>query len=274
VSPELPGKNCEAGGIRVESGLDQNDNGALDPGGVETTGFVCSAPSAVDCSWLAFEGDDKVVTEIGPEQLHGSDFTVAAWVRAGDVSSGSHIRGVLGNVVASTGNQFSFGLVSDSPSIAYVSGAQELRATFTNYSLPRHEWHHLAVTGSTGEFRLYVDGKLEDTLAVTFNKLSTLGTPGPFWIGWENRLGFGCGDCDTRGWIGELDRVALWARSLSASEVEAAARRDLNVAPPKDKLIAYWTFNEGGGTTASDYSAQGFTGTLNGATWGGPADCQ
>jgi hypothetical protein len=32
-------------------------------------------------------------------------------------------------------------------------------------------------------------------------------------------------------------------------------------------LIAYWTFNEGSGTTAADSSGNGNTGTLNGATW-------
>ena len=41
VVPELPGGVCAAGGFRVESGLDENSNGILEPGEVTSTAFAC-----------------------------------------------------------------------------------------------------------------------------------------------------------------------------------------------------------------------------------------
>ena len=32
-------------------------------------------------------------------------------------------------------------------------------------------------------------------------------------------------------------------------------------------LVGWWTFDEGSGTSANDYSGQGNTGTITGATW-------
>jgi hypothetical protein len=47
ISPETPGANCAYGGIKVQSGLDSNRNGVLDPGEVTATGYVCNgAPGA------------------------------------------------------------------------------------------------------------------------------------------------------------------------------------------------------------------------------------
>ncbi len=42
VVDEPPGSNCPAGGKKIESGLDTNHNGALDPGEVTATSYVCN----------------------------------------------------------------------------------------------------------------------------------------------------------------------------------------------------------------------------------------
>lgn len=45
---ELPGLNCENGGHKVESGLDQNADGLLEISEVLTTTFVCDGADGVD----------------------------------------------------------------------------------------------------------------------------------------------------------------------------------------------------------------------------------
>lgn len=42
TSTELAGSNCEFGGLKVESGIDNNANGTLEPGEVLKTDYVCS----------------------------------------------------------------------------------------------------------------------------------------------------------------------------------------------------------------------------------------
>ena len=42
ITEEPPGPNCEFGGTRIESGLDTNQNGVLDPDEVANTTFVCN----------------------------------------------------------------------------------------------------------------------------------------------------------------------------------------------------------------------------------------
>ena len=39
---EPPGDNCEFGGLKIETGLDLNRNGVLDPNEVQDTAFVCN----------------------------------------------------------------------------------------------------------------------------------------------------------------------------------------------------------------------------------------
>ncbi len=44
VSEEAPGDNCEAGGQRIQVGLDDDDDGTLGGGEVDQTSYVCSGP--------------------------------------------------------------------------------------------------------------------------------------------------------------------------------------------------------------------------------------
>ena len=41
TSPEAAGANCTSGGSRIDSGLDTNLNGNLDPAEIQNTSYVC-----------------------------------------------------------------------------------------------------------------------------------------------------------------------------------------------------------------------------------------
>ncbi len=49
VTPEPPGGNCEAGGTRIDYGLDDNGNGTLETGEVDGTEFVCNGVGSHEC---------------------------------------------------------------------------------------------------------------------------------------------------------------------------------------------------------------------------------
>lgn len=272
ITPEPAGANCANGGIRVDAGVDANGNALLDVSEISATGYVCNAPnSKTDCTWLDFNGVSRVTTTLTPDKLVSTELTLAAWVRASSVTT--QLRGILGNPISDVGNQLTFGIIDGGkPTVDYVTGTQELRATFTAYALPANEWHHLALVATTGSFQLYVDGALKETLAVTFNGLGIVKSPGVLNLGWETLPApTGCGDCDKRGWLGSLDRIAIWKRGLSAAEVAQSATRDPSAALPPNAL-AFWKMDEGSGSTTAD-SVGGYAGSLSGPTWTSQATC-
>lgn len=64
TSTEPPGANCTHGGTRVQSGLDADRSGALDPGEVAQTAYVCNA-AAAGLSWFTINGDVDAAPQSG-----------------------------------------------------------------------------------------------------------------------------------------------------------------------------------------------------------------
>lgn len=63
---------------------------------------------------------------------------------------------------------------------------------------------------------------------------------------------------------GLIDEVRIWTRALNATEVSDLYFKNI---VPATGLIAEYLFNEGAGTTATDSSGSGNTGTISGATF-------
>ena len=121
-----------------------------------------------------------------------------------------------------------------------------------NYTAPTGTWVHLAFVSDTST-RLYVNGALQDTNAATISlPLGQLGS-----------------DISNRYYNhlkGSIDEVRVWNIARSQSQIQANLGRSL--VTPQNNLIAYWHFDEGSGTTTTDSSGQGRTGTLvNGPLW-------
>ena len=66
VSTEAPGANCTTGGIRIDSGLDTDYSGVLDPGEVTDTQFVCNGLNGAD-------GADGATGPAGGDGLDGAN---------------------------------------------------------------------------------------------------------------------------------------------------------------------------------------------------------
>lgn len=46
LSPVEPGEACENGGQRIDTGVDDNRNGVLDPNEVDATAYICHGRNA------------------------------------------------------------------------------------------------------------------------------------------------------------------------------------------------------------------------------------
>src|SRR6476646_1923115 len=49
VDSETAGANCANGGVAIHQGTDANHNGTLDDSEIDSTQYVCSAPSPLKC---------------------------------------------------------------------------------------------------------------------------------------------------------------------------------------------------------------------------------
>ena len=115
------------------------------------------------------------------------------------------------------------------------------------------QWHHVVYTVVDDVISsLYIDGILEDTATEDIDT-----TLGAFEVGAR-------GFSDTR-YKGIVDDARFYNRALTASEVKQLYLRGQALKRPPNNLglVGYWSFNEGTGTIATDFSGNGNTGTFS-----------
>jgi len=118
-------------------------------------------------------------------------------------------------------------------------------------------WTHVAGVWGEGKRRLYVNGQLDsESTALT----APTSNPLELWLGSSP---FG-GDTN---WRGTIDEVRIWGIARTQAEIQSTMNRYLT--GQENGLRAYWTFDEGQGQIAGDYSGHGNTATLGspGPSW-------
>ncbi len=175
-----------------------------------------------------------------------------------DASTGSnqHLMSRYGTT-GSTENYLilSSGLI---PSFRIVVGSTEYTATATS-AVTATAWHHFVGTYDGETVRLYADGVLVATNETPSGNVN-MSTAVCFGIGGRVTNGADC-TASTSSVNGAFDETRIYNRALSADEVRALY--GYATGP-----VGYWKFDENTGTTASDMSGNGNTGTLTlGPTW-------
>jgi hypothetical protein len=118
--------------------------------------------------------------------------------------------------------------------------------------IPDNQWVHLACTYDGSQLALYVNGALEGTEPASG---AIVTNDQPLVIG-RNLLN------TWNDWFGRIDEVRVWNIARSAVEIQAAMQTRL--LGNEAGLAAYWSFEEGSGTTATDTTVNNNDGTLTG----------
>lgn len=136
-------------------------------------------------------------------------------------------------------------------------------------SIRDNEWHHIVWVFDSGEVydkKIYIDGQL-DAQQDAYSTNSNLGS-GAIRYGF---LGEGSeansynASRNNAYYQGSIDQVSIWHHSFSANEISSLETISDYSAT---NLIAYWSMDNGTGTTIVDETGHGYNGTLiNGPTW-------
>jgi len=138
----------------------------------------------------------------------------------------------------------------------YLDGVSSSWLYTNSNTLNDNNWHHIACTYDGSTMSIYVDGVLDNSIAIT----GTINT------GIDN-VYLGCRD-NNQFFQGSMDEFRIWNRALCAVEIQ----NNLNgeIAKNSNGLVAYYKFNQGFDntdntaiTTLADSSSNALNGSFN-----------
>jgi hypothetical protein len=199
---------------------------------------------------LSFDGKDDYVEITNPSQLVMTDAaTLCAWIYPQGPGTP-----VDGGIILNKENEYQIARYPDgSIRWAFANGSPGWNWINTGYVAPEKRWTHIAVAFENGNVKTYANGKKVHEFAGA----GAIKSADPQ----LQDMRLGGRKASTQHFHGVIDDVRVYRGVLSAHEIAA-----LIPAPPR--LVAHWTFDEAGGTTAADATGNGNTGTLqDGTAW-------
>ena len=192
--------------------------------------------------------------------LNPGTLTIEAWVRPEVLPpNGVWVSGVVGNRDGSNLSSlkgFILGFDLTGKWFIYIGyGGNSWQAITSVSNVVLNQWSHIAATYDGTNFKLYVNGVLEGTLATGFVPNPSY----PFTIGSYN-------DGSSYYVTGKIDEVRLWNIALPQTTIQANMHKAL--AGNETGLEAYYDFDQTSGTILPDLTVHGHNGTLvNSPLW-------
>ena len=210
---------------------------------------------------LDFDGVDNYANVGGSSSANSltNDMTVAAWIKADDVTG---LRRFAGHARTNSADGWAFGI-----------NGNALR--FTTYSVKDYDsvtatvsagtWYHVAaVMDTSNDVTFYVDGAVKDT--ITHTTPGTASSDDDFYIGSATSSG---STTLSALFDGQIEDLRIYDRTLTGGEISALATTAPTACPTS--AVGHWTMDEGTGQTAADSSGNANDGQL-GSTTGVDAD--
>lgn len=202
-----------------------------------------------------FDGQSAIEVPYAPELVPSSAFTIELWIKLDAPHTGHFTRLAGVQLDDDVNSSWLFGL-------GFFGGLyfEEFKTTTQNTTeayldirqpIPVGSWVHVAGTWDGILMRGYVNGVLQDTVALILPQLTATSLP----------LRIGRGDTTMYGFNGSIDELSLYDRALSDSEIQAIV-----TAGPAGKCKTMINTDGGAGGGAGGGTGGGGTGG------GGPAD--
>ena len=226
-----------------------------------------SAPDVVDNygtlhsgTALSFDGtNDYVDAGISPRALVGSSsaFSVSAWINMDD-DTNEYICGAM-----ESGAERFYLRVVDASGIGYLRwGYGDSSSSDTDGVISLNEWHHVIWTYDTTNAKIYIDGELKNTTAVSGKTITNTDN---LYIGVLNSNGTPANYLD-----GKISSFKIFNSALTLAQIQEMYLNPEQILPTgvaSSNLKLWLPLQEGSGTTNYDGSGNNNDGTISGATW-------
>ena len=121
----------------------------------------------------------------------------------------------------------------------------------SNMEFSTNTWYHLAIVCDGATLSLYVNGELDNQIAVT-GKVTNLE---------KNKFGFG--NTDYLKANVKVSELRFWTKAISQTQIK---EKMYSIDPTTEGLEAYWKMDEGSGNDFKDYTGHGNNGHSVGTT--------
>jgi len=206
---------------------------------------------------LDFDGSDDQISISYNSSLEVSDqVTIEAWVKPSHTDWQTiWMKGSYGYGLALTGSNTS---CQSSLKLAFWDQSACASAILSTNTYKNNEWNHIAVTvidnGSNLTVFFYIDGVEDGPHTSSQTAISNGGGSSKAYI---SRQGVGC-NCNYL--TGKMDELRVWNDVRTQSEIKANMHTELSGS--EANLVAYYSFNNGSGTTVSDLTSNSNDGTM------------
>ncbi len=192
--------------------------------------------------------------------MDGGEITIETWINA----SSWRTQVYEGNIICKEENTSNLGYMlraGDGGRLNFTIGNGSWYELITSSSVMKtNQWYHVAGTYDGKVLRLYLNGKMIDSLIAG----TQLG------VSYSTQLAIGNhSNVYSRHWHGKIDEVRIWNYARTQKEIQSNMYDEY--CDPQKGLELYYKLNEGTPNgnnlavkTAKDYSGNGITGTLVG----------
>ena len=202
-------------------------------------------PGGTPNSAVTFSGQGEHITVADAADLRPAQLTVEAWLKP-DPTIGAYSPALMKSTTANTWND-GYGLQMNSDGTQISFFVNNYSSGSISVALTKGSWSHVAGTYDGATLKLYLNGELAASRAYT---TPITHSTAPLWIG----AGPG-----SYAWKGDVDDVRVWNVVRSATQIAAAFGGPLTGSEPG--LVGYWPLDEASGSTVTDASGQGHTGS-------------
>ncbi|MDD5149001.1 MAG: T9SS type A sorting domain-containing protein [Flavobacterium sp.] len=224
----------------------------------ERVEIVVTVNAPIPATHLNFSGDVEYVS-LPPTAINNlSSGTIETWV---------YVNGLDNQTICAKQSDF-----ENSYAIFSIGGGSAANgkvyyqskngsSIISSATLVTGQWYHLAVTFTSTQANLYIDGVLDNTVNADFsipNDITVTATSIGAWLGSGGGQYFN----------GNIDEFRVWNKVLSISDIQST--KDCELQSSEVGIVAYYKFNQGnnnfdnsGITTLTDATSNGFDGTLS-----------
>ncbi|MHC5595008.1 MAG: patatin-like phospholipase family protein [Nostoc sp.] len=212
-------------------------------------------------SVLTFDGQDDYI-DFGKNDFAGvfaqgsSAFTISGWVNPHQLTNKATTYGTRNVFFARSSDRYSdnfeFGISESGNLDIFIDETIEKKIrTFGNGELIVGQWHFFAIVFSKGQLSIYLD-EHEYFGYFTGDSLNKATSSVTLGATLHNNIYF----------TGQLANISVW--NYPCPPVEIERHRYQPLVGNEQGLVAYWTLNEGQGTSVKDQTGNGHDGNLRG----------